>query len=72
MRDLARILTALVGGALAALGVVLGAGWLIWPFLKRPDLLAGATVLAGAAALAVLYGGILIVRALHRGDGAGW
>ncbi len=72
MRDLARILTALVGGALAALGVVLGAGWLIWPFLKRPDLLAGATLLAGAAALAVLYGGILIVRALHRGDGAGW
>jgi len=72
VRDLARILTALAGGALAALGVVLGAVWLIWPFLNRADRLAGATLLAGVAALAVLYGGILIVRAVHRGDGAGW
>lgn len=72
MRDFARILTALVGGALAALGIALGAMWLIWPFLNRDNLLGGATLLAGAATLAVLYGGILIVRALHRGDGAGW
>lgn len=72
MRNLARILTALIGGALAALGIVLGAMWLVWPLLNRENLLSGATLLLGLAALCLLYGLLTISRAFAAGEGRGW
>ncbi len=68
MRDVARIGMAVLGGMLSITGLALGAAWLIWPFLGRPNALLTNTLLAGAAALAFVYGATLVAQAFRGED----
>jgi hypothetical protein len=68
VRDATRIGMAVVGGVLSMVGLALSAAWLIWPLLHRDDPVVGSAMMAGAAALALLYGLILVTQAFRGED----
>lgn len=68
MRDIMRISMAVGGGLLAIVGVALGALWLIWPLLGRENPLFANTIIAGSAALGLVYGLMLFVQAFRGQD----
>ncbi|MCW5850727.1 MAG: PrsW family intramembrane metalloprotease [Anaerolineae bacterium] len=68
MRDILRIIMAVTGGALALVGLALAALWAVAPFIWRDNSVATNTLIAGGAALGLLYGLLLFVQAFRGQD----
>ena len=69
MRDILRIIMAVSGGALTLVGLALAALWAVAPFIWRDNPVATNALIAGGAALGLLYGLLLFVQAFRGQDG---